>query len=97
MDKLHMDHVWMLVLLFAVKSNEKLEKWPKFNMDFVYVHTYWISLILMEQYQEYLKFALKSMDIVHMGHVQDLHNCNDCNWDCNWELEIQLISGGDIY
>ena len=33
---------------------------------------YWISLILMQQYEEYVKFTSKSIDAVHMGHMLKL-------------------------
>ena len=34
-----------------------------------YIHTHWISLYFKQEYVGYVKFAFKSMDTVHMGHV----------------------------
>ena len=44
----------------------------KHVLGVILTHIYWIILILMQQYEEYVKFAFKSMDTVHMCHVHSI-------------------------
>ena len=59
-------HFCFFLLLNLMKT---LNIWLKFYLD--YIHIYRNSVCFMQEYVEYVKFGLKLVDKIQMGHMHE--------------------------